>query len=266
MKIYLPYTPHVNDSWRYAGNNKRQATATAVRFVGENLLVAHYLGRKLYLLDKTGKVLSSIDTEYETDLLDYKDNLIACSNLFNEKISLFSLTDKLSFYKYLTVPHDHLHGIFIDKDSVLCTTGHSIVRVDYESNCTIIKTFEDQPKDVFIYGDYMVVVSTKGFITTKPGKIPKKATTIHLIKENITLDTISIDGQVDAVTYKDDNPFVIYLTSQDINAVAKVILENEKLKFEKYISGFSFPHGIHYANNKLAVSNYGDNSISILDV
>jgi hypothetical protein len=266
MKIHLPKLDISKKSWWYAGKRKRQATATAVRFVGDNLLVAHYLGRKLYLLDQSGKVLSEFDTKYETDLLDVKGNLVACTNLFEKKISLFHLTDTLSFYKYLTVPFSHLHGVFIEEGHILCTTDDSLVMVDFDSNCVVVKKFEDQPKDVFTYGPYTIVASTKGLVKAGFVQVPPKATTIHLIKDGITLSQVSIDGQADALTYKVGDTFTIYITLQDIDSVAEITLTDEKLEFKRYITGFNFPHGIHYSNNKIAVSNYGDNSISLLDV
>lgn len=266
MKIYLPKLDITNKSWWYAGKRKRQATATGVRFVEDNLLVAHYLGKKLYLLNLSGDVLSEIDTKYETDLLDIKGNLIACTNLFEKKISLFHLTDTLSFYKYLTVPFSHIHGVFIEQDFILCTTEDSLVMVDFDSNCVVLKKFEDQPKDVFVYGPYTIVASTKGLVKAGSVEVPPKATTIHLIKDGITLSQISIDGQADGITYKPNDLFTIYVTLQDIDSIAEITLIDEKLEFKKYIKEFNFPHGVHYSNNKLAVTNYGDNSISIVDV
>ena len=266
MKVYLPQPKLVTNSWWYVGNRNRQATATAVRFVGDDLLVAHYLGRKLYLLDQRENVLLELNTRFETDLLDIKGSLVACTNLFEKKISLFHLNDTLSFYKYLNVPYGHLHGVFIDGDSVICTTDNSLVRVDFNSKCTVIKTFEDQPKDVFVYGPYIVVVSTKGLVKAKSVNMPTKATTLHLIKDNQVIDSISFTGRADALAFKQETPYTIYVTLQDIDSVAEIILEDEKLSFKRYIQEFNFPHGVDYSNGKLAVSNYGDNSISILNV
>ena len=42
--------------------------------------------------------------------------------------------------------------------------------------------------------------------------------------------------------------------------------KDNKLHIEKRISGFNFPHGVDYKNNRIAITNYGDNTIRIFDV
>ena len=57
-----------------------------------------------------------------------------------------------------------------------------------------------------------------------------------------------------------------FITVQGDDEVVYFKFVDNKLNIEKRIGGFSFPHGIDYKNNKVAITNYGDNTIRIFDV
>jgi hypothetical protein len=41
---------------------------------------------------------------------------------------------------------------------------------------------------------------------------------------------------------------------------------DNKLSIVKRIGGFTFPHGVDCKNGKVAITNYGDNTIRIFDI
>ena len=57
-----------------------------------------------------------------------------------------------------------------------------------------------------------------------------------------------------------------FITVQGDDTVVHFKFVDNKLHIEKRIGGFNFPHGIDYKNNRIAITNYGDNTIRIFDV
>ena len=77
------------------------------------------------------------------------------------------------------------------------------------------------------------------------------------------IDEVVFHGQTDSIVVNGEDGFI---TIQGDDTVLHFKFVDNKLSIVKRIGGFSFPHGIDYKNNKVAVTNYGDNTIRIFDV
>ncbi len=270
-KIYLHYTDLTQFRAWYAGKRSRYATATAVRIVGDNLIAAHYLGRKLYLMNFEGEVISELSTDYETDLLDYRNGLVACSNLSDERISIYRLKGiEFIFIKFVHVPRSNLHGIrFKDDNTIAVTTKKSIVlvNIDTEEIRELVIESVQQPKDICFYKDTFIYPTSSTHVTDQPYLVPPKRSSLKMsgpVDENgfLGIDMVLTDGQPDAICMRGDEGFV---TMQDSDSICHFRVADYHIEVIEYIPGFNFPHGIDCDEKRIVVTNYGDNSISILE-
>jgi hypothetical protein len=286
-KYFLPDFDKSKFQMIYAGTRKRYATATAVMFINDEIFIcASYLNRELYLLNiNTGEILFKIKTNYFNDLLDYKDGLIVTSCLmYQDKpsaIGIFKVdidNKKIYFIKDIILEPKgiiNVHGIrIIDNKTVIITctndSDRGLLFYDIENNKKIklFNNFNYRPKDIFIQENknkiYVISCST----SPSYGSYKINESILYMF-EYFTLnliDKLSFKGQIDAMTIienEDDTDSFITLQSEDSLLHFKV--KNNKIEFIKQIEGFNFPHGIGSFKNKIAVTNYGDNSIQIFD-
>ena len=279
MKIHLPESNLKGYPKISVGQRERYATATAVSFINEKLLLAaSFLGKKIYLIelyDNDFKILDSIDTRHFPDLMDYKENLIITSDFPfmepNGHVSFYDLIDnKIVYKKEIPLKRINSHGcrIIDNKNVVVTSTSNNSDRgclfLDTETD-KIIKNFNDFkyfPKDVFLTDDRILIVTSE----TQPGsKTIVKESILYLINRETfeKIDEFSFIGQTDSLTLVGENGFI---TLQAEDSLLHFTLINDKLSFIKMIDGFSFPHGISAFNNSVAVSNYGDNTVDILNI
>ncbi len=83
MKYYLPDFSLTHHERFYVGDKLRYATATDVKFIDNNFLIcAQLLNRTLYLIDYSDgfKIVDSIKTNYQPDLIDIKNGLVITAN------------------------------------------------------------------------------------------------------------------------------------------------------------------------------------------
>lgn len=260
------------------GNRKRFSTATAVAWINDGLLVsAAFNSRKIYLIkleeDGSYQTLDSLKFSYNPDLMDYKNGVIATSDYpFSDPhghTSIFNIVDnKIVHRKSITIPNTKSHGCKILDDNTVIITSNS----DHNKGCMFIdietgkvkKLFTDMkhyPKDVHIQGNRMVVVCA--------ASLPQIGQTT-VIRESILylfeldtlkkLDEVTFHGQTDSLTMENNHVFV---TIQGDDTVAGFTLIDDKLTYIGRAGGFNFPHGIDAYNGKVAVTNYGDNTIRI---
>jgi WD40 repeat protein len=92
-----------------------------------------------------------------------------------------------------------------------------------------------------------------------------KRSVIYVFNKNTLkkIDELSFHGQTDSILVNGEDGFV---TVQGDDTVLHFKFINGKLSFIKNIAGFNFPHGISSSGNKIAITNYGDNSIRIFDI
>ena len=285
-KYFLPDFDKSNLDLIYAGKRKRHATATAVSFINEKLLIcASFLNREIYLFDiELGEIIYKIKSNYYIDLLDYKNNLIVTVNNLYKKlpssISIFSVdieNKKIIFIKDIILKPSEIetHGIrILDNNTVIitCTNDKNRGILFYDINnskeLNLFNEFKYKPKDIFIQESknllYILTASTS------PGyaKFQVKESYIYVYEYSSLklIDELCFIGQTDCLTILEKDLITHgFITLQNDVSLYHFKFEKNKLQFIDKIHGFNFPHGISSLNNKIAVSNYGDNSIQLFN-
>ena len=288
-KYFLPDFDKSKFGMIYAGSRKRYATATAVMFINDEIIVcASYLNRELYLLNiNTGEILFKIKTNYFNDLLDYKNGLIVTSNLmYQDKpsaISIFKvdIENKIIFFvkDIILEPKGIIgvHGIRIIDDKtviVTCTNNENrgLLFYDIENNkkIKVFNNFKYRPKDVFIQENKNIIYVISCSTSPSYSKYNINESILYMFEYSTLklIDKLLFQGQIDAINIIEkegedtDNGFI---TLQSEDALLHFKVKNNKIEFIKNIKGFNFPHGIGSYKNKIAVTNYGDNSIQLFD-
>jgi len=264
------------------GNRQRISTATGVAFINDNLIVsAAFNPKKLYLIELIDggegyNIIQEFKHIHHPDLLDYRNGIIATSDYPygepNGHASIFNLVDgKIVFKKSIPLINTKAHGCTIFDDETVIITSNSdhnrgLLYVDINSG-KIVKTFNNllhYPKNCFIIGDRLFVVCAKslpqiGFNTVIGESI------VYVFEKNTLekIDEISFHGQTDSLVVVGEDVFVVV---QGDDTIVHIKFIDDKLSFVKRLGGFNFPHGINHLNNKIAITNYGDNTIRIFDV
>jgi hypothetical protein len=262
------------------GNRTRYSTATAVAFINENLFVsAAFNSRKLYLVEITSEghnILQEVKTKHSPDLMKYKDGVIITSDYPylepNGHASLYDFVDgRIVFRKDIPVVNTKVHGCeIVDKDTVIITSNsdhnRGIIFLNV-ANGAIKQNFNNikhYPKDVCIVGDVLFTVCAESLPQIGKTTVIKESILYAFNKNTFEkIDEIMFHGQTDSIVVNGEDGFI---TIQGDDTVLHFKFVDNKLSIVKRIGGFSFPHGIDYKNNKVAVTNYGDNTIRIFDV
>jgi len=279
MKFKLPDFDLSKYPKVYAGGRDRHATATAVSFVDENtILVASFLNKKIFLIDIRGdiKIISEIETNHYPDLMDYKDGLIIISNRSDGErfggVSLFRLNgNEITHIKDVVIKKlKQVHGCrIIDDNNIVFTNTEDKYRGCYFMNLnteetTSINNFKYYPKDVLIMGARMLIVTS----SSRPssfGKVIETGSFLYLFEYPSLKEITNIQffGQTDCITVSGNNGFI---TFQAQDSLFHFKIENDILTNLGTIPNFNFPHGVASLNDKIIVTNYGDNSIDILNI
>jgi hypothetical protein len=260
------------------GNRDRYSCATAVAFINENLFVsAAFNSKRIYLIellpDGSYNILDEVRTNHHPDLMDYKDGIILTSDYPymepNGHASIYKLIDnKIVFQKEIKIVNTKSHGCeIINKDTIIITSnsdhnrGCMFIDVEKEKITKNFNMIQHYPKDVFISGNRLFVVCSES--------LPQIGKTT-VIKESILylfdlttlekLDEVKFHGQTDSLTMSGNDGFI---TVQGDDTVVHYTVDNDKLSIVKRIGGFNFPHGIGAIADKIAITNYGDNTIRI---
>lgn len=278
MRHFLPEFNAKSFKPVYAGSRTRYSTATATMFVTEQtILVASFLKQEIYLIelnDNSYKILDSIKIAGNPDLMDYKDGLIVTANFpalaSPASITILSLNNnKIKLKKHIVLGGLAPHGVRIidEKNYIIASSdkNHGLFFVNYDKG--IIKEFKDfkyNPKDILILNDRLLITSS----LSKPSgtsSVVEQDSILYLFEfpELNKLDELSFFGQTDAVCVNGKNGFIA-LQAQD--SLLHFTLENDKLSFVKNIPGFDFPHGVATYNDKVIVTNYGNNSFDVLNL
>lgn len=262
------------------GNRTRYSTATAVAFINENLFVsAAFNSRKLYLVEITSEghnILQEVKTKHSPDLMKYKDGVIITSDYPylepNGHASLYDFIDgRIVFRKDIPVVNTKVHGCeIVDKDTVIITSNsdhnRGIIFLNV-ANGAIKQNFNNikhYPKDVCIVGDVLFTVCAESLPQIGKTTVIKESILYAFNKNTFEkIDEVVFHGQTDSIVVNGEDGFI---TIQGDDTVLHFKFIDNKLSIVKRIGGFSFPHGVDYKNNKVAVTNYGDNTIRIFDV
>lgn len=298
-KIFLDNINRSAHGPQFIGNNSRLATCTGVKIIDDNHLVAtHFVGQKMYLFEFgneggkfTYKLLDTTDTTLDgkmitTDLLDYNDGRIMTSNCEHASTSLYSV-DRTSWK--LQKVRDYCAG----EGSGFChgtkfypyDSGLFVAMSFKPSYCIYFKSLNDSkvklkidckprlPKDIcFPSQNTMIVIYCARFPAKRAGvfyDVDIIYYSFDLAKGTYqTLDHVNIPKcHTDSCVFSQKDQ-KLYFTGGVDNSVWVYKLTDQKLVFSEKLVGFMFPHGIDLFSsgekNILAVSNYGDNSASLL--
>jgi hypothetical protein len=274
-RIELTIAPEVT-----IGNRSRFSTATAVAFINENLLLsAAFNNRKLYLIELTENghnIIQEVKTKHSPDLMKYKDGVILTSDYpYMEPdghASIYDFIDgKIVFRKEIKLKNTKAHGCeIVDSQTVIITSNsdhnRGILFLDIETGAIKqnLNNLKYYPKDVCIIGDYLFTVSSQSLPQIGMTTVIKRSVLYVFNKNTLKkIDELSFHGQTDSILVNGEDGFV---TVQGDDTVLHFKFINGKLSIIKNIAGFNFPHGISSSGNKIAITNYGDNSIRIFDI
>jgi hypothetical protein len=296
-KIFLENINRSLHGEQYIGNNSRLSTCTGVKIIDDNHLVTtHFVGQKMYLFEFSGnadnfsyKLLDTIDTTLNhqmitTDLLDYNDGRIMTSNCEHACTSLYTV-DKTTWKLQKVRDYEENNMGFCHGTKFYPHDKDLFVAMSYKpSYCIYFKSLKTNkiqlridckprlPKDVcFPSENTIIAIFCERFPAKHAGVF--YCVDVNYYSFNLNehtykiLDHIRIEKcHTDSCVFSQKDQ-KLYFTGGVDNTVIVYKLENSKLTFSEKIVGFSSPHGIdiHQTDNKmlLAVSNYGDNSVSL---
>jgi hypothetical protein len=262
------------------GNRTRFSTATAVAFINENLFVsAAFNSKKLYLVEITSEghnILQEVKTNHSPDLMKYKDGVILTSDYpFMEPNGHASIYDfvngKIVFRKEIPLINTKAHGCEIVDDQTIIITSNSdhnrgIMFLDV-ANDALKQNFNNvqhYPKDVCIVGDHLFTVCAASLPQIGKTTVIKESIVYAFDKNTMEkIDEATFHGQTDSIVVNGEDGFI---TIQGDDTVLHFKFVDNKLSIVKRIGGFNFPHGIASIGNKIAVTNYGDNTIRIFNL
>jgi hypothetical protein len=259
------------------GNRNRYSTATAVAFINENLLVsAAFNSKKLYLIELTPEghnILQEVKTRHSPDLMVYKDGIILTSDYPymepNGHASIYDVVNgRIVFRKEIPLIDTKAHGCeIVDNNTIIITSNsdhnRGIMFIDVVSG-SIKQNFNDfkhYPKDVCIVGDVLFTVCAASLPQIGKTTVIKESIVYAFDKNTLQkIDEATFHGQTDSIVVNGEDGFI---TIQGDDTVLHFKFVDGKLSIVKRIGGFNFPHGISSIENKVAVTNYGDNTIRI---
>ena len=247
-------------------------------FINNNLIVvASLLNKKLYLIEINENgclIINSVDTKHYPDLIDYKDGIIVMGNdPYKDSygsVSIYKLIENNFIHqKEIILKGISPHGIKILNESTLILTDKSVTTggcIFLEIESEILSRFSDlnyYSKDIFINGNLLLVVSSGGHASNNRTSSNQLILSLLDINDFTLLDQLYLEDLIESITLTNEH---IFITSQNNDSIIYCKLIENKLTFIKKIGGFNFPHGISSFENKVAVTNYGDNSVEIYDL
>jgi hypothetical protein len=277
LRIEMPRKELTIEPKVTVGNRDRYSTATAVAFINENLFVsAAFNSKKLYLVEITPEghnILQEVKTRHSPDLMKYKDGVILTSDYPymepNGHASIYDFTNgKIVFRKEIPIIDTKAHGCAIlDENTIIITSNsdHNRGILFIDVNSGVIKqnfnNFKHYPKDVCVVGDLLFIVCAASLPQIGKTTVIKESIVYAFDKNTLEkIDEATFHGQTDSIVVNGDDGFI---TIQGDDTVLHFKFIDNKLSIVKRISGFNFPHGIDYKNGKIAITNYGDNTIRI---
>lgn len=266
-RIYLPDFDKSQHYQVYAGHRPRWATASAVSIIGDRILVASYLNKKIFLLEEDGTIVSEINTTNFPDLMDHKDGKIATTERtpYSQGCTIghYRLNDdKVEHVRDEQSSYTQLHGIRINNGLIMTNTDNVERVVVMKDN--IFNQFEYYPKDIFLIPGYILITTSD-----KRPDIHKAVDTtwsmlyLFTYPELRLVSSIRFRGQTDCICYDNGVGFV---TLQAQDSLQKFKLVDNTLIDDGMMGGFFFPHGCALKDGRLFVTEYGTNSVAIVEI
>lgn len=279
MKYKLPDIGLTESQLRFVGGRQRYATTTAVKSIDENKIVtAQYMGKKIFLIDISNgfNIISEIRTNYYPDLMDYYNDKIVCTNFpsmgdKNGGTSIFRIEEnKIKHEKDIVLPNIKSHGCrFIDDNNLIITScgdntrGLLLMDITTEKY-EVFDNFQFYPKDVSLVGDKLFVVTSKSRPNmTKGVQVEDSILYVFNYPSMVKIDEMRFFEQTDAISFSNGYGFITLQTSDELLMFSFI---DNKLKHVTNIPGYNFPHGVDYYNDRVIVTNYGDNTIQINNI
>jgi hypothetical protein len=262
------------------GNRTRFSTATAVAFITDTLFVsAAFNSKKIYLIELTENghnILQEIKTNHSPDLMKYKDGMILTSDYpfmeSNGHASIYNFVNgKIVFKKEIPLANTKAHGCEIIDSSTIIITSNSdhnrgIMFLDVASGALKqnFNEFKHYPKDVCIVGDVLFAVCAASLPQIGKTTVIRESIVYAFNKNTLEkIDEATFHGQTDSIVVNGEDGFI---TIQGDDTVLHFKFVDNKLSIVKRIGGFNFPHGIASIGEKIAITNYGDNTIRIFTI
>ena len=276
----------------------RNSGLTSVRFVDDDTCVAADFGNKrVYLVDiadPSKPILDSHDTvvasgdAVETDLIDYHDGRFIVSNFYQGSFSLFEIADRrIRFVREIGAENGlpNLHGLrFVPgQPDLIWLAGcnwknpcHRLVDLDTGEVLWTVPT-ERQCQDVAFSNGHAIVFArtnhiSKGAVELAPDS-PKNtmfATAyVYRMPDDLRagppelVHTWQGDGHLDACKEAPDGRIFganQYLDRVDVFRVGA----DGTLEMIGSEDGFDLPHGLDVRGDRMAVTNYGDQTLRVV--
>lgn len=289
--VEKPHLATIKDKTRNSG-------LTSVCFVDDDrVLCADFNEKRVYLVSISDGNLQFIDTHptliddgtaVETDLMDLQGDRFVVSNFYQGSVSMYRLAgDKISFEGELKLnDYKGLHGVrFIPGHQNLvwltyCGANnkcHQIIDLDTRTVIHHIDT-DQQCQDVAFVGGHAVVFARTDHIKggTKKARIFSRKwwmfATAYVYRMPPDLRTAPPTlvsrwkgkGHIDACKAHNGE---IYAANQYLDRVDVFTLSADgKLSLSKTIDGLGMPHGLDLRDNRLAVTNYEDQTLRIMEL
>src|SRR3990170_703939 len=289
MLIKLPDIKNASFSEVHVGSRKRLATASGCTFLSKNTLaILNLVSQRIYIIkadieNRHIEYIDSIETTFDgklcaSDLLSSSNDIIAVTN-FDRSISLYKYSNnKLSRYREFAFPDlGYCHGIKFYTDNIICFTTMQLVDVicffDIHAK-SMLYTMDFHvpgPKDIcFLSKSRLVAIyTTKPPSPHKPYELSDSK--VLLIEFDLERKSSSVlseftipQSQVDGCD-KIGNLVYITVSQENMDSLYVLDTSNDRLRFHDLIEGFRIPHGISTFGHLLAVTNYIDNTVRIID-
>jgi len=259
---------------------QRNSSLAGVRWIDRYRFIAnHNIGLRLALFDTrldTGPVVIA-DTTHRTDDLDLKKvgpdlYEIVVSGCWDAAYSLFQFIDgEEPRLEYISTKKNKdrsfSHGVSYDHQGRICTTYSTGLspRIEIEGKSWVL------PRP---WGARFVTFSdsARGWYAVCTSETPKQ-NSYKTVDSSVWVYDPEADGWIMKVkisgVHSDSCQFYngrLWLADQVGDRIIAVDLENRK-KMEIKGEGLTFPHGLAISKEgMLAVTNYGDSSISLMDI
>jgi hypothetical protein len=289
LNIIIEEPNRAKKSTFYVGSNSRLATLTDVCFMPNNhLITAHLVGECLHYLkydfdDKTSSVLNSIESTFDgvgtiVDLIKF-DGLkrIIASNFDAGSATLYELSDgEIKHLKDIALPEGkgNCHGASFFKEDIIClsTNKNFLFFINIHTEEILAEfSLPYHIKDMCTYRQNELLLC---FAIKSPNSQvkPTYGSGIYYVRVDIEKNKLSIidkryfwPAAFDAICI-DKNTNISYVTDQYGCRVISFTISKGKIAPLGEYRGFDFPHGVDINKSILAITNYGNSSLDLLDI
>jgi len=275
---------------KFIGNRRRLATCTGVSLLGPDRLVATSLvAQRMYLIRfdvaSGGHAVECViptragGQDVCTDLVDFDgaDRLVT-SNCEQGSVSLYRLDGRtLRHERDLVIPEPRAfsHGVkFTPSGTAICTATPNRARFLYflaRDDGRLLYKFGDgdwKVKDCAFVSDGVMLVLYAGSAVTATATETASDSKLAIVSLDLAgsrhevLHELTFPGHTDSCAFAEGRGFVTNGTRDQVMVFA---VAEGQLALTATLDGFSIPHGIDVDPQAglLAVTNYGDNSVTI---